>query len=122
MPDDGGRKLWAAGVWFFGLLGLIAVLVTDKKTDKELKFYGIQAVLLGVAFFIVNIVLGILGGIFSLMPVLDIIGNLLLLFVTVALMPIYVIIFLYGLWKAYSLVHFKLPVIGNFAEQWSGKI
>ena len=122
MADDGGRKVWGLLAWALGLLGLILVLVTDKKTDKELKFYGVQSVLLGIGVMILGVVLGFVGAILGQIPVVNIIGGILLLVVTLALWPLYGLIWLYGCWKAYSLEHFMLPVIGKLAEDFSGKL
>lgn len=122
MADDGGRKLWAAIAWGLGLLGLILVLVTDKKSDKELKFYGLQSVLVGVAYFVLSFLLGIIGGVLSFVPYVGWLGGILLFVVSFALIPIVGLIWLYGLWKAYSLEHFKLPLVGAYAEQFAEKL
>ena len=122
MANDGKDKIWGAIAWGLGLVGLILVLVTDKKSDKELKFYGVQAVLYGIGFGVLWIGLGVIGGVLSFIPYLGIIGNLLLLVVSFALFPLWGLGWLYGLWKAYSYEHFKLPVIGNLAEQFSAKL
>ena len=121
MADD-NRKLWAAAAWGLGLLGLILVLVTDKKKDKELKFYGVQAVLMGVTYLVVGIALGIVGGILSFIPVIGFIGSILLFLVGVVLGPLVFLVWLYGIWKAYQLEHFMLPVLGKWAEDFSAKL
>ncbi|MDO8554496.1 MAG: hypothetical protein Q7S22_06830 [Candidatus Micrarchaeota archaeon] len=122
MADEGDRKMWAAIAWGLGLLGLILVLVTDKKTDKELKFYGVQGVLFGVTLGILWVGLGIVGAILGALPVVGFIGGILLFIVTVLLIPIYGLVWLYGLWKAYTLEHFKLPILGDLAEKFSASL
>jgi uncharacterized membrane protein len=122
MADDGNRKIWGALVWFLNLLGLILVLVTDKKSDKELKFYGVQSTLYAISFWVLMTVLGIVGGVFTAIPYVGFIGSILLLLVTLAAFPVYALINLYCIWKAYNLEHIKLPVIGNLAEQWAEKL
>ncbi len=122
MADEGDRKLWAAIAWGLGLLGLILVLVTDKKSDKELKFYGVQSTLLGVGLFVLNIALGIASLIIGVIPVIGGILSVLFGLVTLVIFPVYGLVWLYGLWKAYTLEHFSLPVLGKLAEDFSGKL
>ena len=119
MADDSDRKMWAGLVWLLGLLGLILVLVTDKKTDKELKFYGVQSTLYSVIFSIIWFGVAIVANIIGLVPYIGWVVGAVLGILSLVLLPVYCLVGLYCIWKAYMLEHIKLPVIGDLAEKWS---
>ncbi len=122
MADEGDRKMWAGLVWFLGLLGLILVLVTDKKSDKELKFYGVQSILYTAVFVIIWFGIAIVVNIVGLIPVIGGIIGVILGILSLVLFPVYGLVGLYCVWKAYMLEHIKLPVLGDLAEKFSASL
>lgn len=102
----------------FGWVGGLIMFLTQK--HPEVRFHGMQSILLSVAILAVYVALTIVSSVFGLVPGLGFVAAL----VTVALIPIVGLASL-ALWillcvKGYALEHFKLPFIGDFAEQWSG--
>jgi uncharacterized membrane protein len=97
-----------------GLLTYVLGLVTGiiflivEKDSKFVRFHAFQSILISAAFIVVNMVLGfipIIGWILSLL-----------------LSPIGFILWLVLLYQAYQGKWFKLPVIGNIAEEQSNKL
>lgn len=96
--------------FFWGLGGLI-IYLTQK--NREVRFHGAQSILVAIAWTVMWVALSVLGFI----PGVGLI--------TLILMPIVGLAGL-GLWiflmiKGYGEEHFKLPVIGDMAEQWAAK-
>lgn len=121
MADD-NRKIWGAIAWGLGLIGLILVLVTDKKSDKELKFYGTQSVVFYVLWMILFFVGGALISILGVIPVISFLAIILgIVFIPVMFLVV-MGVWLYGVWKAYQLEHFMLPIAGKLAEKFSAKL
>jgi uncharacterized membrane protein len=86
---------------FFGLLGLIGLAVV--KDDEHVRFHCAQAFAFGVAWAIVNIIL----------TIIPIIGWVLMPLVSLGAF-IYALIVMM---KAAKGEHYKMPVVGDFAEK-----
>lgn len=102
----------------FGWVGGLIMLLTQK--HREVRFHGMQSILFSAALFVVYIALTILGSVFGAIPGLGFVATL----VGLAVLPL-VWLGSLALWiflciKGYQLAHFKLPFIGDLAEQWSG--
>lgn len=99
-----------------GLIYSIIVLVTDK-TNKLPRFHAFQSILLSVVGVVVGIGLQVLGGIFAALDV----GILSLLLLPLILIFALAMLgaFIFAAIKAFQGEIFKLPVIGNLADQWS---
>ncbi len=100
-----------------GLIYSIIVLVTDK-TNKLPRFHAFQSILLSVVAVVVGFGLQILGGLFAAMDV----GILSLLLLPIMLIFALAMLaaFIFAAIKAFQGEVYKLPIIGNFADQWSG--
>ncbi len=101
-PSAGGSsdsRLWAAIGYPIWIIPLI-VMFTDKKNDKWLLFHAYQALIFGVAVWIVSVVTSFL----LIGCVIGLIGFLAMLF--------------YG-YKAYQGEKFKIPVVGDMAENYA---
>jgi uncharacterized membrane protein len=98
------NKLWIYLAYifvnFFGLLGLVGLAVV--KDDDHVRFHCAQAFALGLPCAVVFILL-------SWIPIVNILGWL--LDVAVFVYALYVMI------KAANGEHFKIPVVGDFAEK-----
>jgi len=99
---SGDSKIFAVVAYFFGILGGILVYLL-KKQDAYARFHAVQSILLTVAVVVLSIVIGIVTlGLGSI-----IIG------------PVFLLLWLFMMYKAYSGEKYKLPFIGNYAEKYS---
>jgi uncharacterized membrane protein len=93
-------KLWAALSYVFApIVGIIVLLMEDKKARPFIKFHGVQSIVASVAVWIVvaiitTVTLGI-GGICA---------------------PLVWVVFLYWAYKAYQGEMVNIPVVTNFVK------
>src|SRR5579871_330675 len=92
----------AAAISYFWIIGLIFFFI--EKQNKFVRFHALQALFYGVAFWVVNILLGIFGSFFFGFGLL---GDLFWL--------VWVIGAIYAAVQAYNGQWFKLPVVGDMA-------
>ena len=94
-------KLWAALSYVFApIVGIIVLLMEDKKARPFIKFHGVQSIVASVAVWIVvaiiaTVTLGI-GGLCA---------------------PLVWLVFLYWAYKAYQGETVNIPVVTNFIRQ-----
>ncbi|MEO9221770.1 MAG: DUF4870 domain-containing protein [Mycobacteriaceae bacterium] len=100
--------------YMFGwITGLIFFLI--EKTHREVRFHAAQSLLLSIALAVVWIALAVISS-FMPFPISLIIG-LVELLLGLASFALWIFLMIQG----YQLKHFKLPVIGDMAEQWAAK-
>lgn len=102
----------------FGWIGGLIMFLTQ--SDREVRFHGMQSILYSVALLAIFIGLGVISTIVGFVPGLGIVSG----FIGLALYPL-VWLASVALWivlcvKGYQLAHFKLPLVGDYAEQFSG--
>jgi uncharacterized membrane protein len=87
------------------LLGLITGIIffLIEKKNKFVRFHAVQSMLVSVTIFILNIIFSIIPGV----------GNILVNFLFLAGLILWVVLMV----KAYQGEMFKLPVIGELADQ-----
>ncbi len=87
------------------VLGFVTgiVMLVIEKDSKFVRFHAMQSVMTFLGLFAINIVLGFI-------PILGWIVSLLLL-------PVTLILWLVLMYKAYQGEKFKLPIVGDMAEQ-----
>jgi uncharacterized membrane protein len=94
--------------WAFSpLSSLIFVLI--EKDNKFVKFHAYQSLLVGIAIIVASIIASILTVVligFLLYPVIYIGGF---------------VIWIMGMMKAYKEEKWKLPIVGDMAEEWANK-
>jgi uncharacterized membrane protein len=117
----------AAGLSYIPIIGLIFFFV--EKTNRFVKFHAAQAILIAVAWIIVNIVLGFIESFFrvgasvattsagagaslGIAALFGCIGFL----IGLAFLSLLV----WGLVNGFTSKYVKFPVIGDIAEQWAG--
>jgi len=96
-------NLAAVLTYVFGFLSGIAFLVLEKE-NQFVRFHAMQSTIVFVTLTVLKVVL-------SVLPLLGALINIFLLW------PITVILWLVLMVKAYKGEYFKLPVIGDIAEQ-----
>jgi uncharacterized membrane protein len=94
--------------------GLIFFLI--EKQNRFVRFHAMQAILLSASTIIAYIVLSIISGILSFISIL---GCIFGLFIVVLWLG-YAVIWIICMVNAFQGKYFKLPVIGDMAENWSG--
>lgn len=102
----GNEKLMGALAYLLGPITGIVLLLIEKK-NSFVRFHAMQSTVLFGAFFLFNIVLGII-------PVL---GWIIALIISPILAIASFILWLFLMWKAYSGEKYKLPFFGDLAEK-----
>ncbi len=101
------QNLLGALTYLLGFItGIIFLLV--EKDDKFVRFHAMQSILVFGGLFIVNIVLGFI-------PLLNILAGLVIMVVSLVLWIVLMI-------KAYQGEKYKLPYVGELAEQQLAKM
>jgi len=117
-------NLAAALGYPIGILGLVNFII--EKQNKFVKFHGIQSVLfsvgLGVAFTALWIVLLILSFILSaISSSLGFLVSMLIMLLGFGVFILWIGCLLFFAFKAYKGEMFKLPIVGNIAENLANK-
>lgn len=100
--NSSNQGLVAALSYLFSFLSAILVLLLSK--DKFVRFHAFQSLFLGLAFFVLGFVLGLIS------PILAV-----TLTAPIQLVGLVLTIFL--MYKSFKMEEFKLPVIGDFAKK-----
>lgn len=87
----------------FGWIGGLIMFLTQ--SHPEVKFHAAQSIITFGGLTIINLLLGFIPFTLFLSPLLFLLGLVLWILLSI---------------KGYNLEHFKLPVIGDYAEQMSG--
>ena len=87
------NKIWAVIAYFFGVIGILAYFI--KKDDPYVRFHAMQSLLVSIVFMVIGMVTLGIGYI------------------------IYFFLWLFLMWKAWSGEKYMLPVLGQYADQWS---
>jgi len=102
-----------------GLIYSIIVVVSDK-TNKVTRFHAFQSIFLSILGFVISIPLYILLGIAmaaNSMVMMAVVGLFSLVLMVVGLALLY--FWIMAAIKAYNGEIYKIPVVGNFADQYS---
>ena len=99
----------------------IAFLVVEK-SSRFVKFHAVQSLLLCAAFFVLYIGLTVLGFVLGFVPVLGLIVSFGLFFVFLALGIGGFVLWIIAIIKAFQGEWWKIPTIGNIAEQQSATL
>jgi uncharacterized membrane protein len=113
-PKVGGLLSYLLS-WIAGLVMLLT------QSDKEVRFHGAQSVLYAIALVVVYVALTVVGVVLGQLPA---IGGLLQFLFSVLLSGLVglgsFVLWIFLCIKGYNLEHFKLPFVGDIAEQWAG--
>lgn len=105
-------KLSGVLAYLFWIVGGILFLAVEKQS-QIVRFHAAQSVVLAIAEIAVWIVLMVLSSI----PVLGILFGILSLFIWL----LFLFVALFCMYKAWNLERYKLPILGNYAEQLAAK-
>jgi uncharacterized membrane protein len=109
-------NLLAAIAYLFGIItGLILYLLRPE--DRYVKFHAMQSILYCIAIIIIEIVWGVIAGIVTLGTLG--VGLLIVAPVSMLLGLIFLLVWLYLMWQAFNGKKYKLPYIGDYAEQYA---
>lgn len=116
--EDNSSKLLAAISYLLGVFAIIIYLL--KKDDKFVKFHAMQAVLLNMLWFAVFVLWAVISTILAVVtiPVGGVGGMAWFCVLPIGLVALVAVI--YGLWKAFQGEMYQMPLVGKFAEQFSG--
>jgi uncharacterized membrane protein len=103
----GNENMMGAAAYLLGFITGIIFLVIEKQS-KFVRFHAMQSTVLFGGIFIANIVLGFI-------PILGWLVGLLLSFVSF-------ILWIVCMWKAFQGEMYKVPFVGDFAEQQLAKM
>lgn len=93
-------KLWSALSYVFApLVGIIVLLMEDKKSRPFIKFHAVQSIVASIAFWIVSLVITTVTIGFGGLCV-----------------PVLWLVFVYWAYKAYQGEMVEIPVISNFVK------
>ena len=101
-------RLSAVLAYLFWIVGGILFLAVEK-TNQIVRFHAAQSIVLAVAEIVIWVVLTIL----AFIPGLGFLFGMLHLVVWLA----FFLLWLFMMYKAYSLERYKLPIIGDYAEK-----
>lgn len=114
--EDGQEEKTSSGLDqnIAGLLCYLAWFITGivflvlEKENKFIRFHAMQSIIVFVVLFVLNIIL-------TAIPIIGWGIGLLLI-------PVYLILWLFLMWKAYQNKWFKLPIVGDIAEKQVNKV
>jgi uncharacterized membrane protein len=93
---------------------IVFLLLEPYKRNRFLRFHSLQSLLLGVALIVIGIALKLVGLVLLIIPVL---GHLLVVLLSMVLALAAIVVWLVLVVKALQGEAFKLPILGEFAEQ-----
>ena len=105
--SKGNQNIMGAVAYLLGFITGIILLLTEKN-NKFVRFHAMQSTILFGGIFILNIALGFVPALSQIVGMLISLASFVLWIVC--------------MWKAYSGEMFKLPVVGDIAEQQLKKI
>jgi uncharacterized membrane protein len=118
LSDD--EKLWGALAYFLGfVISIFGPIVAYfiKKDSKFVKFHAIQSIIFAVAAGIV------FGGLWFVTFILAVITGGLGALLGILLLPlglVFLAVYVYAGYKAYTGEMYKIPVVGGFAMKYAG--
>ena len=106
----------AAALACFPLIGGIIFYVLEKR-DSFVRFYAMQSIIFGAAWFLFNIVSSIIHGIFWAIPGIGPLFAGLWLFVSALVQLAFLIVLIIAIVKAFSGVRWDIPWVGPMARK-----
>lgn len=113
-PNLAGLLCYVAG-WITGLVFLLM-----EKENKFVRFHAFQSIFLSVTFFVVWLVLFIIGIIISAIPsaTAQCAGGTIQTIICLAIWVVYIVFTILAMVKAYGNEEYHIPVIGNIVDKY----
>ena len=92
-----------------------------EKRDPFVRFYSMQSIVFGLAWFLLNVVSAIIHVIFSAIPA---IGGILVFFwaiIAAVIHVAFVVLWIIATWRAFTGVRWEIPYIGPMARKQVGE-
>jgi len=106
VSSDSNSNLMAALAWLFApISSLVFILVDTYKKDKFIQFWAWESLAYSVAFFVISMVL----------------TTVTLGLASCLVTPVYLVLWVLGAYKAFQGEKWKLPYVGDWAEQQAEK-
>ena len=118
--QDEGLQPPVASLLAYLFLGIGGLVIFLTQRNPEVRFHGAQSLLLGIAVVGIWILYLVLFTVFGIVDPTGFIVGLVGLLVWLVLLVGFFGLYIYMCIQGYQMRHKKLPVIGNFAEQWAG--
>ena len=99
------------------ITGILFLVLAPYNQNRLIRFHAFQSIFLNIAFVVLEIIIGILGFVFRVIPVLGILLMSVLYF-CVGIGAL--VVWLYMMFKTYNGEKVLLPVIGPMAEKQAG--
>ncbi|PYJ83042.1 MAG: hypothetical protein DME73_03525 [Verrucomicrobia bacterium] len=109
----------AAALACIPLVGGIVFFILEKR-DPFVRFYSMQSIVFGLAWFLFNVVSAIIHVIFSAIPA---IGGILVFFwaiIAAVIHVAFVVLWIIATWRAFTGVRWEIPYIGPMASKQVG--
>lgn len=116
------QKIRGLLAYLFSWVGGLVVLLAFKDNSKQTDFNACQSIVLGVAYFAINIVVSILTGILTGIAIGANLGFLFFItgvlgFVSTIAVIGYIILAIIGMIRAYQETDYEIPVISNLTRK-----
>ena len=121
-------NVMAAFAYLLGWMSGLVVFVISKD-DKMAKFHGLQSLLFNLLFTVVGVIVAIPVSILYFIwltlqlmnqGLLALIAEVLTVLPFMLYLAVFFLAWLWVMWQAFNNRAYKLPLIGNWAEKWSG--
>jgi uncharacterized membrane protein len=103
----------ASALCYIPIIGIIFLVMEPYNKNRTIRFHAFQSIFYAIAWIVISIVLGILGGVLAIGLGMYAIWGLLSRLVSLALFVGWIIL----VYKAYQREKFLMPVIGPLAEK-----
>lgn len=110
----------AGALTYIPIIAIVFLVI--EKSSRFVKFHAVQSLLLCLAFFVVYFALTVLGFVLGSIPVIGLLVSFALIFVYLALGLGGLVLWILALVKAFQGEKWKMPYIGDIAEQQSATL
>jgi uncharacterized membrane protein len=110
----------AAALTYLPIIAIVFLVI--EKGSRFVKFHAVQSLLLCVAWFVLYFAMTVVGLVLGQIPVLGFIASILMMFVWLAIGLGGLVLWIIAILKAFQGEKWKMPYIGDIAEQQSANL
>jgi len=111
-PNVGGALCYLLGI----LTGILFYVI--EKENDFIRFHAMQSIIVFGGFFVLSTSLSFITGFLSYIPVFGWIAAVLLGLVSLLLLPVIFVLWLFLMYKAFNGERYELPVVGKYANEY----